>query len=137
MARDRARGDGAADGGSDEVRPVYAAAGGLFLLLGLVGLFLPLLPTTPFLLLASACFLRGSPRAHAWLHSHPLLGPYLDAFEQGRGIPLRAKAIAIAVLWISMGASIAWVGIPWAGIAMALVGLAVTVYLLRLPTLRA
>jgi uncharacterized membrane protein YbaN (DUF454 family) len=118
------------------LKPVYAAAGGASLLLGVAGIFLPLLPTTPFLLLASACFLRGSPRAHRWLHSHPRLGPYLDAFEQGRGIPLRAKAIAIAMLWISMASTIVYVGIPWAGVAMALLALAVSVYLLRLPTLR-
>lgn len=119
------------------MRPLYAAAGGVSLALGIVGVFVPLLPTTPFLLLASACFVRGSPAAHRWLHSHPHLGPYLTAYEQGRGIPLRAKAIAIAMLWASMGASIAWVGRLWPGIAMGTLALAVTAYLLRLPTLPA
>jgi uncharacterized membrane protein YbaN (DUF454 family) len=118
------------------VKPLYAAAGGLCLALGIVGVFLPLLPTTPFVLLASACFLRGSPAAHRRLHAHPRLGPYLAAYEQGRGIPLRAKVVAIALLWLSIGSAIAYVGIPWAGFAMGSVAAAVTAYLAHLPTLR-
>jgi uncharacterized protein len=118
------------------MKPLYCAAGGICLALAIAGLFLPLLPTTPFLLLASACFLRGSRRAHRWLHAHPRLGPYLAAFEQGRGIPRHGKVIAIAMLWISMGATIAWLGKPWATAGLALVGAAVTLYLLSLPTLR-
>jgi uncharacterized membrane protein YbaN (DUF454 family) len=118
------------------LKPLYAAAGGLCLALGIVGVFLPLLPTTPFVLLASACFLRGSPAAHRRLHAHPRLGPYLSAYEQGRGIPLRAKVVAIALLWLSIGSAIAYVGIPWAGLAMGAVAAAVTAYLAHLPTLR-
>lgn len=117
------------------MKPLFAAAGGISLALGILGIFLPLLPTTPFLLLASWCFLRGSPRAHRWMHEHSRLGPYLTAYEEGRGIPLRAKVIAIAVLWVSMGFAIFHVAIPWAQLAMAAVGLGVTIYLTRLPTL--
>ena len=118
------------------MKPLYAVGGGLFLALAIAGVVLPLLPATPFLLLASWCFLRGSPAAHRWMHEHPRFGPYLTAYEQGRGIPLRAKVIAIALLWLSMGSTIAYVGIPWAGIAMASIAAAVTAYLIRLPTLR-
>jgi uncharacterized membrane protein YbaN (DUF454 family) len=117
------------------LKPLYAAAGGLFLVLGIAGIFLPLLPTTPFLLLASACFLRGSPAAHRWMHAHPRFGPYLTAYEEGRGIPLRAKVAALALMWLSIGLAIVHVAIPWAGLAMAAVAMGVTVYLLRLPTL--
>jgi uncharacterized membrane protein YbaN (DUF454 family) len=118
------------------MKPLYAALGGIFVALGVVGIFLPLLPTTPFLLLASWCFLRGSPAAHRWMHSHPRFGPYLTAYEEGRGIPLRAKVVALVLMWVSMGSAIIYVGIPWAGIAMAAVAIGVTIYLLRLPTLR-
>lgn len=119
------------------MRTFYTAAGGVFLALGVLGIFLPLLPTTPFVLLASACFLRGSPAAHRWLHAHPRLGPYLTAYEQGRGIPLRAKVLGIGLMWASIGAAIAYVGVLWAQVAMALVATGVTIYLLHLPTLRA
>ena len=118
------------------MKPLYAAAGALSLALGVAGIFLPLLPTTPFLLLASWCFLRGSPAAHRWMHSHPRFGPYLTAYEEGRGIPLRAKVVALAMLWLSIGLASLHVGIPWAAIAMVAVAIGVTIYLSRLPTLR-
>jgi uncharacterized membrane protein YbaN (DUF454 family) len=117
------------------VKPLYAAAGALALALGVAGIFLPLLPTTPFLLLASWCFLRGSPAAHRWMHSHPRFGPYLTAYEEGRGIPLRAKVVALATMWLSIGATSLYVGIAWAAAAMVGVAIGVTIYLLRLPTL--
>ena len=116
--------------------PLYAAAGGMFVALGVLGIFLPLLPTTPFLLLASWCFLRGSPAAHRWMHSHPRLGPFLTAYEEGRGIPLRAKIVALLLMWLSMGSAILYAGIPWAGLAMGAVATGVTIYLVRLPTLK-
>ena len=103
--------------------------------LGVAGIFLPLLPTTPFLLLASSCFLHGSPRAHRWMHSHPRLGPYLTAYEEGRGIPLRTKVVALATMWLSIGNAIVYVGIPWAEIGMGAVAAGLTVYLLWIPTL--
>jgi uncharacterized membrane protein YbaN (DUF454 family) len=106
------------------------------LALAAAGVFLPLLPTTPFLLLASWCFLRGSPAAHRWMHSHPRFGPYLSAYEEGRGIPLRAKVAALALMWASIGAAIAFVDVAWARVGMAAVAAGVTIYLLTLPTLR-
>lgn len=117
------------------MKPLYTAAGGLALACGIAGIFIPLLPTTPFLLLASACFLRGSPRAHRWLHAHPRIGPYLTAFEEGRGVPLRSKVAAIATLWVSMGLTIAWVARLWPAVMLAVLACGVTFYLLRLPTL--
>ena len=117
------------------MKPLFAAAGALAVALGVLGIFLPLLPTTPFLLLASWCFVRGSPTAHRWLRSRPRLGRYLAAYEEGRGIPLRAKAAALGLMWLSVGSGIVCVDIPWARLAMAGVAAAVTIYLLTLPTL--
>ncbi|GAB2844271.1 YbaN family protein [Pseudoduganella ginsengisoli] len=107
--------------------------GSLAVLLAILGIFLPLLPTTPFLLLASACYARGSPRLHHWLRSHPAFGKYLRDFEAGRGIPLRGKVLALAMMWASMLYSI-W-KVPLAvKFVLAAIACGVTVYLLRLPT---
>jgi uncharacterized protein len=117
-------------------RAAYVVAGTLCLVLGIIGIFVPVMPTTPFLLLASACYLRGSERMHRWLLSHGRLGKYIRDFEEGRGIPARAKVVAIAMLWISITFAVEFVGHAIAAIAMVLVAGAVTIYLVRLPTLR-
>jgi uncharacterized membrane protein YbaN (DUF454 family) len=117
------------------VRALFVIAGTVALVLGVVGIFVPLLPTTPFLLVASACYLRGSERMHQWLLSHGRLGAYIRAFEEGRGIPRRAKIVAIGALWISITYAVTTVASAIAAAAMLIVAVGVTVYLLRLPTL--
>eukprot|EP01034_Spumella_vulgaris_P034174 gene34174-42136_t len=84
------------------MKPLLIALGCIFLALAVLGVFLPLLPTTPFLLLASACFARSSERMHTWLRNHGALGRYLTDFEDGRGIPLRGKVLALGLMWPSM-----------------------------------
>lgn len=116
-------------------KTLYNVAGTIALLLGVLGIFLPLLPTTPFLLLASACYLRGSRRMHQWLMDQRHLGPYLRSYQEGRGIPLRAKITALAVMWSSLAFSIWFVPLPWVRPLLLLPGIFVTIYLLRMPTL--
>lgn len=116
------------------IRTLFTFLGSVALALGVLGIFLPLLPTTPFLLLAAFCFLRGSPRMHAWLMSHRILGPYIRDFQSGRGIPLRSKCIALALMWPSLAVS-AWImPVPWARWFLLIPGIGVTIYLWRLPT---
>ncbi|WP_151637860.1 YbaN family protein [Noviherbaspirillum aerium] len=104
--------------------------------LGILGIFLPLLPTTPFLLLASACFMRSSPRLHQWMLNNPLFGEYLKNIQEKRGIPLKGKLITLIVLWTSMGYSIYIVRpLMLKGLLTAL-GLAVTAWILHMKTLR-
>ena len=106
----------------------------LCVLLGIVGIFLPLLPTTPFLLLASACFARSSTRAHRWLLNHGIFGEYLRNYEAGRGIPARAKVLALVMMWSSLAYAM-WRFEPlWLRLLLLAVGAGVSVYLLRLPT---
>jgi len=119
------------------MKPIYNAAGVLALLLGILGLFLPLLPTTPFLLLASWCFARGSERLHRWLLSHRVFGAYLRNFEAGRGIPLKAKILATAMLWGSLLLAMPRFNSPLMPALLALTCAGVSIYLWRfLPTLR-
>ena len=115
----------------------YNVAGVLAVVLGILGIFLPLLPTTPFLLLASACFARGSVRLHRWLLSHPVFGEYLANFEAGRGIPLKGKIVATVMLWGSMLWSTRHFDSGAILLLMILIGVCVSTYLWRyLPTLR-
>ncbi len=116
-------------------RVVFVSLGTFFLVVGIVGIFVPLLPTTPFLLLASACYLRGSERMHRWLLGHGRLGAYLRAYEEGRGIPARAKAIALVMMWSSIGYAVYLFREPLLQVALLAVAAGVTVYLLRTPTL--
>ncbi len=85
-------------------RLVYLTLGWLFVGLGIAGAFLPLLPTTPFLLVALWAFTKSSPTAAAWLRDHPRLGPYIRDWQDGGIIPLRAKVLAL----VMMSASLAW-----------------------------
>lgn len=91
-------------------RGLWLAGGALAMLLGIVGIFLPLLPTTPFVLAAAFCFSRGSPRCEAWLIGHPRLGPLVRDWRAYHAIPLRAKQVA--TLMMAIGSAWAWWTLP-------------------------
>lgn len=119
------------------LRALLLAAGLLSLALGVLGIFLPLLPTVPFLLLAAACFARSSERIHHWLVNHAHLGPMIAGFLDGQGIPRRAKMRAIALVWLTIPPSAIWlVSHPWLKGLLFAIALAVTLYLWRLPERR-
>lgn len=80
------------------VRLLYFAAGWLCLALGAAGVVLPVLPTTPFVLLAAWCFSKSSKRLYSWLLSHRTFGPYIVAWEQHRVIPLHAKILSTSII---------------------------------------
>jgi len=81
---------------------ILVTSGTLFLILGIIGIFIPLLPTTPFLLLAAACYIRGSKRFYIWLIKNRWLGEYIKNYQEGRGVPLNVKIITIIVLWLTI-----------------------------------
>lgn len=114
----------------------FNTIGCIALALGVIGIVLPLLPTTPFLLLAAACFLRGSDRMYRWLTQNRVFGRYLLDFQERRGVTLRVKIVAITVMWTSLLYSMYAVALPTLRWPLALIGLGVTAYLaLGLKTL--
>jgi uncharacterized membrane protein YbaN (DUF454 family) len=118
------------------LRYVLLAIGWLSVALGVLGIFLPVLPTTPFLLLAAACFARSSPRFYHWLVGHPRLGPWIRDYLEGNGIPLKGKVYAIGLMWTSILFSCYLVPMPWARGFMLTSAVLVTLYILRQKTLR-
>ena len=98
---------------------------------------LPLLPTTPFLLIAAACFARSSRRFYLWLVNHKHLGPWIRDYLEGNGIPLKGKVYAIGLMWASIGLSCYLVPMPWARAFMLTSAVLVTLYILRQKTLPA
>ena len=106
------------------MRILFILLGSLSLVLAVVGIFLPLLPTTPLLLLAAALYLRSSPRLYEWLLNHKYLGSYIRNFREHRAIPLRAKIVSVTLIWVTLLYSALWV-VPQIWIKILLIGLAV------------
>ncbi len=112
------------------------AAGILCLVLGVIGIFLPLLPTTPFFLLAAACFFRSSDRLYAWLLNHRFLGKRIKYYRVYKAISLRSKLFSIALLWLTIGYSAFFVvKALWLKIVLFLIAAGVSAHLLRFRTL--
>jgi len=116
-------------------RYLWTAGGTFFLALGLFGIAVPLLPTTPFLLLAAACYLRGSIKMHRWLLTNRVIGRYLKAYREKKGLPMRIKIVTICLLWFTIGIT-ALVAIDNIIIQVVLfaVAIGVTLHLLTIKT---
>ena len=116
------------------MRIVLISIGLISLVLGVIGIFLPLLPTTPFLLLSAACFSRGSKRMHRWLVRLPFSGKVIDDYEQGRGVSRRAKITALLMIWVGMTTSAILIAPPaWVLALLAATAIAASVIIARLP----
>lgn len=120
------------------IRVLLLIAGTISLALGTIGLFLPILPTTPFLLISAACYLRSSERMHKWLLNNRWFGEYIKNYQQGKGIPMKTKILAITILWatILFSAFYALDEIVIAQIALFAIAIGVSAHLVRLPTLK-
>ena len=105
--------------------------------LGILGAFLPVLPTTPFLLLASALFLRGNRRLYTWLMNHPKLGAYISNFMEHKAIPMRVKIVSLSALWISLICCAVFATGHWAMRGLfILIAIGVTIHILSYRTLK-
>jgi len=117
------------------VRALLIAAGGICVVLGVIGIFVPLLPTTPFMLLAAACFARSSRRFHGWLLANPTVGPLIREWEQHRSIPRRTKFTAITLMSLTMAASIVFFVEPlWLQLLLAACAVGLGIWMASIPS---
>jgi len=118
-------------------RWVLIIVGSFFAGLGILGIFLPLLPTTPFLLLAAACYIRSSERLYNWLMNNKWIGRYIKNYLEGKGVPLKSKVLSISALWITIGYSVFFVvNIFSVRVILILIAIGVTMHLLSIRTLK-
>ena len=120
---------------SPVVRGFFLVVGILALAIGVIGIFLPLLPTAPLIILAAACFARAYRPFHEWLLAHRWFGPMLREWYHHRSVRYRTKLLAIAMMLVSFTGTIVFIVRPvWAKILLAVFALAVAVLIYRLPS---
>jgi uncharacterized membrane protein YbaN (DUF454 family) len=116
---------------------LWVIGGTVSLGLGILGIFLPVLPTTPFLLLAAFCYGRGSERFYNWLVNRSRIGGYIRDYREGRGIPLKQKLLTVALLWVTIGFTIGFVATTWwLKALLVVVAAGVTIHLIKIKTWR-
>ena len=104
-------------------------------MLGVVGMILPVLPTTPFLLLAAVCYAHSSPRFYHWLLNNRWFGEYIRNYREGNGMPLRQKIITIGLLWLTIGLSVVYaVSLWWVRLILLGIAVGVTTHLVSIKT---
>ena len=116
------------------IKYIYIALGILSVILGLIGALLPIIPTTPFLLVASYFFTRSSKRLNDLLYKNRYLGPYLQSISSGNGMPLVAKIYTISLLWFFMLVSIFMIDFIAIKITLFVIASGVTIYVSSLKT---
>ena len=111
--------------------------GTLCVVLGMLGLFLPVLPTTPFLLLAAACYARSSKKFYHWLMTNRWCGDYIRNYREGRGIPLKQKTLTILLLWLTIASTASFAVSEWwlRGLLLAIAA-GVTIHLIKMKTFK-
>ena len=118
-------------------RRLLIGAGTFCVGLGIIGVFVPILPTTPFLLLAAACYMRSSERFYQWLINNRIFGAYVRNYIEGRGMPVRIKIFTVVLLWLAIGLSITF-GVQNTAIRVVLIcvaiGVTIHIYLIKKKT---
>lgn len=118
------------------MRFLFVVLGTISLALGIIGVFLPVLPTTPFLLLSAALYLRGSARLHGWLMSHRCLGPYIKNFQENKAIPLHVKIVSVSMVWVTLLYCALFVAeVWWMRLLFLAVAVGVSLHILHYKTL--
>jgi uncharacterized membrane protein YbaN (DUF454 family) len=116
-------------------RYLYFISGVLLVAIGVIGIFLPILPTTIFLILASACFIKSSPQANEWLRNHKILGAYIKNYQDKSGLTIKTKIINITLLWIMISISALFFTELWyIRVLLLAIAIGVTVHLVMIKT---
>ena len=119
------------------MKVMFIITGSTCLVLGIIGIFVPLLPTTPLLLLSAAAYLRGSERLYNWLINHKYLGTYICNFRKYKAIPLQAKILSVSLLWCTISYSIMFMSLSvWVKILLGCIAIGVTWHILSFKTLK-
>lgn len=119
------------------MRILFLFIGILSLVLGVIGIFLPVLPTTPFLLLSATLFLHSSQKLYDWLLSHPYLGEYIRNFKEHKAIPLRVKVVSVSLVWITLLYCALFVAREWwMSVIFIVIALGVSIHILHYKTLK-
>lgn len=119
------------------VRGILFATGSFFMGLGIIGIVIPILPTTPFLLLAAACYARSSKRFYNWLLNNKLFGSYLRNYREGKGIPQKVKLLSVSFLWLTIVISAYFfINLLFVRIILIIIASAVTIHILAIKNLK-
>ena len=118
------------------IKALLITLGSLSLVLGIIGIFLPILPTTPFLLLSAALFFRSSPRLYNWLLNQKYLGTYIRNFREHRAIPLRAKIVSVSMVWITLSYCVITTETTIPRLLFILLAIGITWHILSYKTLK-
>lgn len=114
-----------------------AIIGSVSLALGIMGIFLPVLPTTPFLLLSAALYMRSSQRLYDWLMSHKHLGPYIKNFREHKALPLRVKIVSVTMVWVTLlYCAISVANEWWMSALFIAIAIGVSIHILSYRTLK-
>lgn len=122
---------------TDKVKRIlFVIFGTLFLVIGFIGVVIPVLPTTPFLLLAAACYIRGSKRIHNWMINNSIFGDFVRNYMERKGITIKQKIITLTFLWLTIGFSIYYIIDSFLiRIALFIIATAVSLHILLIRTL--
>ena len=118
---------------SKPIQILLITLGTFFVGVGIAGIFIPVLPTTPLLLISAALYAKSSTRFYNWLINNRIFGQYIKNYREGKGIPLRLKIITITLLWVTIGCSAIFaVDILWVRIMLVIIAAGVTVHVIRI-----
>jgi len=115
------------------IKILLIIAGTFFVGIGIVGIFIPILPTTPFLLISAALYAKSSKRFYGWILKNKIFGRYIKNYREGRGISLGLKTIVISLLWVTIICSLIFiVDVLWLKILMVIIAIGVSIHVIRI-----